>query len=80
MRTSAPTASRATALHFFAEAEGLAEAEVGGELVIAGPIIDGDDLLAGDGHRVKVSPAGADHVGGIGKTRGKGRAGIESGE
>ena len=43
------TATRATtALHFLAEAEGLAQAEVGGELVEAGSIIDRNDRLAGE--------------------------------
>ena len=75
----ARTPTRVTALHFFAEAEGLAEAEVGGELAEAGSIIRRDDRLSGDGHGVKVAPRGADDVGGIGKTRGEGRPVIENG-
>ena len=67
-------------MHLFAEGEGLTEAEVGSELAVADSIIGRDDRLSGHGHGVKVAPAGADHIGGIGKTRGKGRAGIEGGE
>ena len=77
--TRATTATRVTPLHFFAEAEGLAEAEVGGELAEADAIIGRDDGISCDGHGVKVSPRGADDVGGIGKTRGKGRPVIENG-
>src|SRR5208283_2856964 len=73
------TPAKVAALHFFAEGESFAEAEVGAELVEAGPIIDGDDLFADARNGVKVAPLGADDVGGIGKTRGEGRSVIENG-
>jgi hypothetical protein len=61
----AATAPGAPALHFLAEAEGFTEAQVGGELAEAGPVVGRDDGLARDGHGIKPSPGRADHVRGI---------------
>lgn len=54
MVSAAPTRI-AAALHFFAEPEGFAQTEVGGEVVEAGSEIDRNGGRSGSGIQVKLS-------------------------